>query len=356
MNVFHTIRHHFATPWVLYLLLMIPLVGIMDYFLRRRQQHVLAQLGGKSALQALLLRGRWWRRLRALCFQLGVMALVVGTAGPRWGMDSQPSLAEGRDIVVVLDASRSMLAEDVLPSRLGKAKALLHQLVDALQRRGGHRLALVVFAGRPRIACPMTNDYDHFRDSLDLVHANDPLIMARSGSDSPSSGTRIGAALCEVIQLRDPNLRDHQDILLVSDGDDPVADDEWQTGVEAARFASMAVFTAGIGDPERDSPIPDANGHPLRMNGQPVETRLRPAVLQRIARSTGGKFLHVVPTSSDPAPLQSWFLEQLRDRPGQESAEDVLPVYQPRHAWFFAAALAMLVLSMLSHRTAKGGE
>src|SRR5262249_58131955 len=132
----------------------------------------------------------------------------------------------GRDLVVVLDLSRSMLARDVLPSRLERAGQALDDLSRAVERRGGHRLALVVFAARARIACPLTHDYDHFRQALAEQDAANPHPDIRPAGDDVQSGTRIGAALRLAVEAHDPHYRDHgtQDILLLSDGDDPAHD------------------------------------------------------------------------------------------------------------------------------------
>src|SRR5207248_5851262 len=134
-------------------------------------------------------RQRFWR---GLCLTLGLLAIVLGTAGPQWGRDWDQSAAPGRDLVVVLDCSRSMWAET--PSRLERAKTALLDLCNEMKKHGGHRVALVVFAGSARLACPLTHDYDHFRESVEAVDtdAPDPEIAPGPGAQS---GTRIGAAL-----------------------------------------------------------------------------------------------------------------------------------------------------------------
>src|SRR5207247_3995198 len=124
---------------------------------------------------------------------LALALLVVGAAGPRWGMGAPPPVAPGRDIVVILDLSRSMSARDALPSRLGKAKGALAELADAVQARGGHRLALVAFAARAQVILPLTHDYEAFRTKLAALDADTPPAALRA-ADSVS-GTRLGAGL-----------------------------------------------------------------------------------------------------------------------------------------------------------------
>src|SRR5579884_2595010 len=164
-NPLTMLRHPFAHPWLLWLLVALPLLGMLGMWSARRRRQAVARLGDLAAVEMQLASRRGWRRLRGLCLLLGMLGLGLGMAGPQWGRDWDQSAAPGRDLVVVLDCSRSMLAET--PSRLERARAALIDLADAVERRGGHRLALVLFAGKPRLACPLTHDYDHFRSQLD---------------------------------------------------------------------------------------------------------------------------------------------------------------------------------------------
>jgi len=167
------IRHSFAQPWALWLFVLLPAMGVLGFLARRRRRRVLMRLGRLPALAALTEKRSPWRRLHALCWLTGIAALILGIAGPQWGREPEPSTAPGRDLVIVFDVSRSMLADDVLPSRQERAKEMLRELMDTLQKRGGHRVALVAFAARADVICPLTHDYDHFRDKLaDLDAAN----------------------------------------------------------------------------------------------------------------------------------------------------------------------------------------
>src|SRR5262249_22924949 len=130
---------------------------------------------------------------------------VVGVAGPQWGRDWEEAAASGPDLVVVLDLSRSMLAQDVLPSRSERARKALRELSYTIERRGGQRVALVVFAARARVVCPLTHDYDHFRLAVDQQDpANTPREL-RPHSGGPTSGTRIGAGLEAAVKALDPS-------------------------------------------------------------------------------------------------------------------------------------------------------
>jgi len=140
-----------------------------------------------------------------------------------------------------------MLAQDVLPSRFERAKKALLELSEAFQARGGNRLALVGFAGRPKAYCPLTHDYDFFRTALAELDAASLPPELQPAAGQPGSGTRIGAALCAAVELQDSQATGYQDIILLSDGDDPARDDEWRSGVLAAKAKGIGVYTIEIG-------------------------------------------------------------------------------------------------------------
>src|SRR5437773_8083717 len=126
----------FANPAVLAALTVLPALGLLALLARVRRRRALARLGPPFALAQLIEHPR--RRWTPILLGLALTLIVVGAAGPRWGTGAPPSVAPGRDIVVVLDLSRSMSARDALPSRLGKAKDALAELAHAIQGRGGH--------------------------------------------------------------------------------------------------------------------------------------------------------------------------------------------------------------------------
>ncbi len=218
-------------------------------------------------------------------------------------------------------------------------------MLDHVQRRGGHRLALVVFAGRPQVMCPLTHDYDHFRESLLTAHPDDPLleIGIDGASDAPASGTRIGAALRLAVELLESQSPGHQDVLLISDGDDPAGDAEWRNGIIAAKSRGIRVDTVGIGNPDKVSPIPAGDQIELWYEGKPVHSRLDEHPLEEIARQTGGSY---IPGRTAPVALGEIFRTTIEPRPSREHTEDVLPAPRPQYEWAFAAALLCAALGI----------
>jgi Ca-activated chloride channel family protein len=332
---FETMRHWFAHPLALSLLALLPVLAALALWGARRRRRALEGMGARAALDAVLTVRRWPRWLRGACWALGLPCLAAGVAGPQWGRDWGQSTAPGRDLVVVLDCSRSMLAET--PSRLEKARAALLDLVNGLRKRGGHRVALVTFAGRARLACPLTHDYDHFRATVESIEAG--VFDSELGpGPKESSGTRIGAALVLAVESHDERFPGARDILLLSDGDDPARDDEWQAGVTAAKLKGIPVHVAAIGDSEEAHRIPTANG-PLRHGDEEVRTRLEETPLRTIAEATRGQY---VPAYTRTLPLGELYLALIATLPQREESDDALPVYRQRYPWFLLPAFLLL--------------
>jgi Ca-activated chloride channel family protein len=335
------LQHWFANSWAFYLMGLMPLLGLLGALALRRRNRALARFGSQPALELLVAERGWVRLLRGLFASLGLTLLVAGIAGPQWGRDWSQAVAPGRDLVVALDLSRSMFAEQ--PSRLHRAKQALADLAGALRERGGHRVGLVVFAARARVACPLTHDYDHFREAVEALGA-DHLPPDIAATDDDESGTRIGAGLRAAVGLHEPRFAGYQDVLLLSDGDDPARDGEWRLPAAEARARGIPVHTVGLGDPDQDSTIPTADGTPLEHDGRKVMTRLREEPLRDIAEITEGTY---IPAHTRALPLGRLFRERIESRPARDDAEDSLPQYRQHYAWFLGGALLLLTLSVV---------
>ena len=236
---------YFAASLYTYLLVLVPIVlALYVYAFVRKRQALRAFMD--PSLISRLLPGRSRRRqwAKALCMVGAVGALVVALMQPQWGIDWQDIPRHGRDLIILLDVSISMKAQDVSPSRLEQAKEAVKKLVEYLQKTGGHRLGLVAFAGRASLQSPMTLDYPFFIKRLEQVG---PETVTRDG-------TSIGSAIRQVLEGFSKIEHEYTDIIILTDGEDHNS-----FPLEAARLAAakkMNLYTVGIGDASRGHLVP----------------------------------------------------------------------------------------------------
>ncbi len=332
----------FAQPGLLWLLLLALLAALLLWRAARLRRRGLALMAGALPQRRFAQVRAGVRRWRGMLFVSGLLYLGWACAGPRWGARAQANVASDQDLAIVLDLSRSMEAEQ--PSRRERAVRSLRHLADAFQQRGGRRVSLVVFAAQARLVFPLTQDYDHWRSVLSQIAEGDIPSLAASADEPLASGTRIGAGLKLALASHDPQRVGRQAVLLVSDGDDPAGDEEWQHGVQEAKALRVPVHVVGVGDPLEASTIPHGSDV-LRFAGQPVRTKAEEDVLREIARRSGGVYL---PAPAGALKLGALLPPILDQRPvGDDETAGAFAEPQPRHAWFLLAALACFAATLL---------
>ncbi|MBR5064559.1 MAG: VWA domain-containing protein, partial [Bacteroidales bacterium] len=267
----------FADYIYLYLLLLIP-VFLLGYALLRglRKRRVKA-FGEPELVNALMpsrSRSKGWVRMVLFC--LGFLFFVLGLARPQTGAKLSERKTKGAEIIVALDVSNSMLAQDYSPNRLERAKLAISRLTDLLQ---DDRIGLVIFAGTSFVQLPVTTDY---------VSAKMFLSSIDTGS-IPIQGTAIGDAIRLSIKSFSAQSEKSRVIIVISDGenheDDPVA-----AAKDAAEFG-IKVYTMGVGSAE-GQPIPVEGGSLLRdQKGEIVVTKLDEKTLREIARAGNGAYI-----------------------------------------------------------------
>ncbi len=276
---------HFAEPQWLWLALLGPLalIALQRYaaWARRRQ---LRQIAAPELLEGLTRSHSPVRRaLKNALLVLAVAGIGLALARPQWGEQSEASHLLGQDTVFILDCSRSMLATDVSPNRLQRAKLAI---LDFVQRHGAGRVGLVAFAGQAFLQCPLTFDYGAFQDALATI--DDRTI--------PILGTDVGRALDEGFRAMDKT--DHQKLLvLLTDGED--LENGGVRQAEALGKKGVVVFTVGVGTPAgTELRFVNDQGRPeqvLDPKGQPVHSRLDEATLRNIAQTTHGAYYPLGP-------------------------------------------------------------
>jgi len=225
--------------------------------------------------------------------------VVVALAQPRWGRLAAPPLPPGHDVVLMIDVSRSMGAEDAVPTRLAVAVEAAESLVDALASEPANRAAVVAFAGRGVLRCPLTENLGAVLDALHRL---------RPGAVRPG-GTDLGAALDAAIEaVATDEHAQGRAVVVFSDGEDHV--DRWSSQVERLRQDDVVVHAVAIGDPDQDHPVPgEKTGQPLLYHGKPVLSRRSDKALEAIARRTGGVLVKLGLASGDLGTLYQTKIE-----------------------------------------------
>ncbi len=317
---------------MLYLLWLLPLsAALFIYAARRRRQAVqaLALSGGDEAPAGWR---PWWRPVLIL---IGLVFLIIALARPVWNRKDVVIKRSGRDVVFMLDVSRSMLAEDLRPNRLTQAKMAIKDTIASLH---GDRVALVTFAGNAVIKCPLTLDYGFFRLALDNI-----------GPDAVSrGGTKLGDALRTVLnQVFDDQAKQYKDIILLTDGGD-----HGSFPVEAAKKVGergIRLIIVGLGNDKEGSRIPvlDAQGHKsfLKYKGREVWSKLDAGVLRRMAMATpGGLYL---PVATGTINLGQVYRQIMARSAKKELTSRTHRQYEEKFQIFLGAALFCLLLEML---------
>ena len=334
-------------PDYLWTLIVAPLVAGLFVFAALRRRALAERFGDRELINRIAsspsIRRRTWKAALRVG---GILLLAVALAGPRFGTQLREVKREGIDLVIALDVSASMLAEDVAPSRLERAKNEIKNLMSELK---GDRVSLVTFAGDAFIQCPLTTDYSALRLFLDVA---DPSLI-------PTPGTDFGAALKMAMQAfeaptGDPDVESRtKAVLFVSDGENHIA--ELEQILEQAREAGVVLYSAGVGETE-GAPIPVyRNGRRVDYRkdrtGAVVTTKLEEAVLQELARD--GSYYRIARTSSS-LPRITASLEQLdRTSFGQDEFEE----YEERYQWPLFIGLVFLLLEwFIPERVIRKGE
>ena len=275
-------------------------------------------------------RARFWCKL--LLRETALVAGLVALAGPRFGTQLEEVIPRGSDLYVLIDVSRSMLAEDVPPSRLGRAKADVAALVNRLE---GERVGLIAFAGQAVVKCPLTVDYDAFRRSLDEL---DP-------GSAPRGGTAIGDAIRKALEVFQAKAERDQAILLITDGDD-----QQSYPLEAASSAAehhVTIFTVGLGDTDHGARIPQAASSKLYVEyqGQQVWSKLDGSLLKEIALKTSGVY---VPVGTRAYDLGELYAKYLQGRRGSDEQGRKRIRRSDQFQIFLAIAILALLLDALT--------
>ena len=316
-----------AAWWLIAIGLVLAL-AVVEMVRRRALLDRFAAAGTSRRLLPTPRRGR--AVVRMILLSCALVLMVLALMDPRWGRAERPLTRRGIDLVVVLDISKSMLAEDVSPNRLDRAKRYIEELVETAR---GDRMALVTFAGTPVVRCPLTVDTNAFIDALRLARPE----------TAPRGGSLIGDAIRVAAQSFRDDDPDHKAIVIFSDGEDhgsfPLAAAE-----RHAEEIGIPIHTVGIGSSTDGGRIPvERNGRRewLVYDGEVVRSRLEEAALRDIALRAGGAYIPAGVASVSMGEMYETIIEPVAVREYEETRARTGIV---RYQWFAVAALILLML------------
>ena len=320
----------FASIEILFALLLIPALGAFFLATRSARQRSLARFGDLELVQKLSATlSRRARVAKSLLTLASVALLVLALARPQFGTRVETVRSEGQDVMVALDVSQSMMAEDVAPNRLERARL---EIMRIIQRLEGDRIGLVAFAGNAFVQSPLAIDYGV---AALFLNAMDPGLI-------PVQGTNLGEALTVTLDAFEEGTRDHRVLVVVTDGEDH--EGEIELALERAVDQGVRIHTVGIGSLD-GVPIPDFNASGVRSGfirddeGNVVTTRLDESTLTHIAESTGGRYFPALGPGANLDPL----LEEITGGEGRELEAREVTQFDEQFQIFLGLALALLV-------------
>lgn len=312
----------FANPIFLVFSLLVPVAGLWWTFLRARREKALSALTLKVPKSSV-------SGLQTACIVVGLFLSLFAASRPQWGKSMEKTVTRARNVVIAIDVSRSMLAEDVRPNRLERAKADVADLIDSLE---GDRCALVAFRRAGVAVCPLTTDHGYLRSALERM----------SPESAPRGETDLGSAIRTALATLDPAADDHNAIILISDGGDLRG--EALKNAEAARKRGIPIFTVGIGDPKRGATIPSEDGRGVvKFDGKPVTVKLEEAALDAIAKASGGSYVPLATAGTAETTLGAIYRRRLRQIALMEQNEEESRLGE-RYQIFLIPGLALLII------------
>ena len=311
----------FANPMFLILAAIVPVAGLFWAFLRARREKALARItlnvpkSSSGGLQMALVVA-------------GLALALFAAARPQWGRTTEKVVERSRNVVVAIDVSRSMLAQDVRPNRLERAKADVADLIDSLD---GDRCALVAFRRTGIVICPLTTDHGYLRGALEQL----------TPESAPRGETDLGSAIRASLDALDPAADDHNAIILISDGGDLRG--EAIANSELAKKRGIPIFTVGIGDPKRGAAIPSEDGRgEQKFQGQTVKVKLEETALKKIAETSKGRYVPLATAGTAETTLGAIYRRFLRQVAAKEQNEEAERAAE-RYQLFLIPGLALLI-------------
>ena len=318
----------FANPHILYLLLLVPVAVALFIFAMRRRRRRLERFASASILAQLTPSASPARiRTKFIIYTLAVIFLVLAAARPQIGSKLREEHHKGIEMMLVVDVSNSMLAEDFEPNRLDRTKYAIDRVVESMKQ---DRIGVVAFAGEAQVQLPITSDY---RMARAFTRKLSPTLVRTQGTD-------LGAAIKLASMSFSSQSEGSRVMILITDGENHESD-----ALEAAQIAAdkgIEIYTIGIGTPE-GAPIMVGGDYLTDENGDMVVSKLDEKMLQEIAQKTGGAYVR--------ATKQSIGLKEIVDRLKQLDESDLattrFEAFDEQYQYPLAFALLLLLIEWL---------
>lgn len=273
---------------------------------------------------------------KAVLRLLAMTAIVLAMIGPRWGTYYEDAIQKRLDLMICLDVSRSMLAEDAGMSRLDRAKDDIKRLLDRL---GGGSIGLIAFAGKADLVCPLTDDYEFYRMTLDDVGVHSAAM----------GGTNLAEAIKAAVKGFSGSANKQRVIIVMTDGEDTLGGKP-EEDAKKARELGMQVYTIGIGDSQRGSLIPvskDGGKSYVVFDDQQVWSKMNPDQLMAVAMAGGGEYHPSGQVGANQRTLDWLYTDKLASREERTTKEKRIARQYAQFAWPASAALVLLVMESL---------
>lgn len=318
----------FANPNVLWLLIVV--VGLVLLFIVSNiaSAKALARFGNLSLLRPLMSGvSRQKRNAKFVLQMVALICLIVAGARPQFGSKLETVKKEGVEVMVCLDISNSMLAEDISPNRLEKSKRMLSRMLDQMQN---DQVGLIVFAGDAVIQLPITNDYVSAKMFLESI----------TPDNISAQGTAIGAAINLAVRSFTPKEETSKAIILITDAENH--EDDASGAAAAAYEKGIPTHVIGVGSVQ-GTVIPDRNGRPRKdSNGNPITTRLDETIARQVAEAGHGIYVHADNSNS----AINSVIETLHQMKSAELESHVYAEYDDQFFWFVLIAFFCILANL----------
>ncbi len=322
----------FGNPEYLYLLLIIPVLILLFGFAQYYKKRALNKFGDMSVIEQLMpFVSKSRPVLKFIFLTIAIVAIIFALADPQFGSKLEKVKRKGAEIIIALDVSNSMLAEDIKPNRLERAKLAISKLIDNMEN---DRIGLIVFAGDSYIQVPVTSDYSAAKMFLSSINTN---IVSKQG-------TAIGSAIDLAMNSFTPESNMEKALVIISDGENH--EDDAIKAAELANDKGITIHTVGMGSPQ-GAPIPlqKAYGQTIFQqdkDGNTVISKLDQKTLQEIASAGAGVFIRANNTQIG---LNKLF-ERINKMEEKEMEEKIYTEFEHRFQYLLGIALFFILMDV----------